>query len=176
MYGQADSEFGVSVGSTGDVNGDGYADVIVGARWHDSDHTDEGAAFLYYGSSTGLITDTLGWMAESDQSQAEFGRSVGTAGDVNGDSYADIIIGAPHYGHDQVEEGAVFVWYGSANGLGSSGTPSNADWSAETNQSQTEFGRSSGTAGDVNGDSYDDVIVGAWRYSKGQEREGVAFV
>ena len=80
--------------TAGDVNGDGYADVIVGAAHYDNGQTDEGRAFVYHGAATGLGT-AAAWTAEGNQASAVFGVSVGTAGDVNGDGYADVIVGAP---------------------------------------------------------------------------------
>jgi hypothetical protein len=167
---QADALFGYSVGTAGDVNGDGYVDEIVGAWLYRNGQIDEGAAFVYHGSAAGLNT-TSDWTAESDQVSAFFGISVGTAGDVNGDGYADAIVGATFYDNGQIDEGAAFVYHGSAAGLSS--TPSRR---AESNQASASFGNSVGTAGDVNGDSYAEVIVGAPRHDRGQTDEGVVFV
>ena len=172
--------FGFSSGTAGDVNGDGYADVIVGAFYYDSGQPNEGAAFVWYGSASGLGPNgtpaNADWMAESDQTNAIFGYSVGTAGDVNGDGYADVVVGAHYYDNGQTDEGAAFVYQGSAAGLGDNGTPANADWMAEGNQVSAFFGHSVGMAGDVNGDGYADVIVGAVGYDNGQADEGAAFV
>jgi len=110
---QADAQFGYSVGTAGDVNGDGYSDVIVGAPYYDSDETDEGWAYVYHGSATVLST-TADWTAESDQAGANFGYSVGTAGDVNGDGYSDVIVGAPYYDSGETDEGRAYVYHGSA--------------------------------------------------------------
>jgi hypothetical protein len=167
---QAGAEFGRSVGTAGDVNGDGFDDVIVGAPAYDNDQPYEGRAFLFHGSAAGL-SRTPDWTAESDQVGAEFGASVGTAGDVNGDRYADAIVGAITYSNGQGNEGRAFVYHGSASGL--SRTP---DWTAEPDQAGAYFGSSAGTAGDVNGDGYADVIVGATYYSNGQYSEGGAFL
>jgi hypothetical protein len=160
--------FGFAVGTAGDVNGDGYADVIVGAYFKSNGQTREGRAFVYYGSPSGLSI-AADWTAESDQASANFGISVSTAGDVNGDGYDDVIVGAYHFDHGNDNEGAAFVYYGSASGL--SQTP---DWVAEGNKDSAEFGNSVSTAGDVNGDGYDDVIVVAPRYQ--DYYEGRAFV
>ena len=91
---QASARFGVSVGTAGDVNNDGIADVIVGASYYDHGEADEGAAFVYHGSGTGLSTN-YSWTAEGDQVSAYFGYSVGTAGDVNNDGYDDVIVDIP---------------------------------------------------------------------------------
>ncbi len=86
-------QFGILVSTAGDVNNDGYSDVIVGAPLYDNGHTDEGRIYVYYGSSNGL-SDTADRISESNQAGAWFGVYVSTAGDVNGDGYSDIIAGA----------------------------------------------------------------------------------
>ena len=164
------AEFGSSVGTAGDVNGDGFDDVIVGAPLSKNGQKNQGAAFVFYGSARGLST-VSSWMVEGDQEDAFFGKSVGTAGDVNGDGFDDIIVGAPGTIDGQSAEGQVFVYYGSPTGLSAT-----ADWEAKIGKPKARFGISVGTAGDVNGDGYDDVIIGADRYSNDQSREGAAFV
>jgi hypothetical protein len=168
---QAGAWFGWSVGTAGDVNGDGYADVIVGARGYDSWESGEGRAFVYHGSATGLSA-AAGWTAEGDQGDAQFGWSVGTAGDVNGDGYAEVIVGAWLYDNGEINEGRAFVYHGSSTGL----TAGSADWTAEGDQADAWFGNSVGMAGDVNGDGNADVIVGAYLYDNGESMEGRAFV
>jgi hypothetical protein len=60
------------------------------------------------------LATSAGWSAESDQGDAYFGYSVGTAGDVNGDGYSDVIVGSPYYDNGQVNEGRAFGYYGNA--------------------------------------------------------------
>ncbi|GAB4222361.1 MAG: hypothetical protein Kow0062_19400 [Acidobacteriota bacterium] len=168
---QAGAYFGGSVATAGDVNGDGYADIIVGARLYDGTQTDAGKVFVYYGSADGPDTD-FPWTAEGDQASARFGVAVGTAGDIDGDGYADIIIGADGYDNGETDEGRAYVYFGSSLGLSSGG----ADWTAESDQPSASFGVSVATAGDVNGDGYSDVIVGAHLYDNGETNEGRAFV
>jgi hypothetical protein len=163
---QAGAQLGHSVATAGDVNGDGYSDVILGSNQYDNGSADEGRAFVYLGSSTGLATSPA-WTAESDQSVAQFGRSVSTAGDVNNDGYSDVIVGSGLYDGGHTDEGRAFVYEGSATGIASS--PS---WIAEPNQFEAFFGWSVATAGDVNGDGFGDVIVGAWGFHSGQASEG----
>jgi hypothetical protein len=167
---QISAEFGFKVETAGDVNGDGFSDVIVSAHYFDNGQVDEGQATVYYGSPTGLsvIPD---WTAEGDQAGAEFGRAVRSAGDVNADGYGDIAVGSPVYDNGQRDEGRVFVYHGSAGGLSTS-----ADWIKEGDQVNAGFGWSVDSAGDVNGDGYGDLIIGAPFYVNGQEQEGGAFV
>ena len=106
----------IAVATAGDVNGDGYADVVVGALDYDNGQADEGRArFVYHGSPTGLTHDRR-LDGEGDQADAYFGCPVATAGDVNGDGYADVIVGAPYYDNGQTDEGRAFVYLGSRPG------------------------------------------------------------
>ncbi|MBK8553955.1 MAG: FG-GAP repeat protein [Ignavibacteria bacterium] len=152
---QASAYFGNSVSTAGDVNGDGYSDVIIGALEFDNGQINEGAAFLYHGSSSGCSAFS-NWSTEGNQVDASFGTSVSSAGDVNGDGYSDVIIGSLFYDNGQTDEGRAYVYHGSASGLSVT-----SDWIAESNNDSSYFGISVSSAGDVNGDGYSDVIVGA---------------
>jgi hypothetical protein len=163
-----DSWLGNSVSSAGDVNGDGYSDVIVGAQLYGN--TREGAAFVYHGSSTGIST-TAAVRLETTQTNAYMGSSVSGAGDVNGDGYSDVIVGAYIYDNGQTDEGAVFIYHGSSTGISTT-----AAAMVESNQASAQMGISAAGAGDVNGDGYSDIIVGANLYDNGQTNEGAAFV
>jgi Secretion system C-terminal sorting domain/FG-GAP repeat/FG-GAP-like repeat len=167
---QANASMGWSVASAGDINGDGYSDVIVGAYRYDNGQTNEGAAFVYHGSASGIIT-TAAATLESNQANASMGWSVASAGDVNGDGYSDVIVGAYQYDSGQAEEGAAFVFHGSASGINTT-----AAVTVESNQAVAGMGISVASVGDVNGDSYSDVIVGAYLYDNGQSDEGAVLV
>ena len=146
---------GAAVAGAGDVNGDGYADVAVGAPGFWSDH---GQAQVYYGGAAGLES-TPAWSAQGEFFDDEFGTSLASAGDVNGDGYADLIVGA--YAHDaDAKMGKAYVYTGSASGLGDT-----AGWSASGLADGDQFSYSVAGAGDVNGDGYADVVVGAPHYS-----------
>ena len=175
---QSSALMGSSVASAGDVNGDGYGDVIIGAYQYDSGVTDEGAAFVFLGSAAGITgtnPSNAHAMIESNQANAYMGYSVASAGDVNGDGYGDVIVGAYLYDNGENNEGAAFVFLSSASGITST-NPLNADAMIEGNQSDAQMGYSVASAGDVNGDGYGDVIVGAHWYDNGEIDEGAAFV
>lgn len=129
-----------SVAGAGDVNADGYDDVVVGV----SQAAAPGGATVHLGSAAGILDDTTNQALASGSTTADaFGFKVAGAGDVNGDGYADVIVGG----------GASFtrVFYGSASGILATGG------TALETESITY---SVAGAGDVNGDGYDDVLVG----------------
>jgi len=166
---QADAWLGFSVASAGDVNADGYSDVLAGAPHYDNGEDSEGAAFLYYGSANGL--NPVPTVFESNQAHAEMGYSVSGAGDINADGFSDIALGAPFYDNGQTNEGAVFVHYGSPKGA-----KPNPAVILDGNQSEAHFGISVALAGDINADNYSDLVVGANGFDHGQLNEGAAFV
>jgi len=150
----------MSVATAGDVNGDGYDDLVVGAL---ASEGGKGKVYVYYGSVDGL-SESVGWTATGEYGTDEFGISVATAGYVNGDGYADLVVGAPHYWNP--DKGKVYVYYGSASGMGSNNRP--PDWTAVGEDTGELFGYSVATAGNVNGDDYDDLIVGDPGYNSYQ--------
>lgn len=147
---------GWAVSTAGDVNGDGYSDIIIG-DWRDQigPEASEGTAFIYHGSASGINT-VPATILQSNVATSYFGRSVSTAGDVNGDGYADVIVGCIQFSGGQTYEGAAFIYLGSPTGVSSS-----AFLRYEPNATNAGMGESVSTAGDVNGDGYSDMIVGA---------------
>ena len=166
----ASAYYGLGLGPAGDVDGDGYDDVVIGAPEHDGTYAAGGAAWVHHGSSTGL-EPTAGWTAEGDLPDSDFGIAAWTAGDVDGDGFDDLFVGAPTWQDSPAEEGRGHVYMGSPGGLEAS--PS---WVLESELDGAWFGFSGGTSGDVDGDGYDDLVVGAPSYSNGQAAEGAAFL
>ena len=138
--------YGRSVASAGDVNGDGFGDVIVGAYAYYNPSGNQGRVFVYHGSAGGLSA-TPAWVALGTSPSQTFGYSVAGAGDVNGDGYSDVIIGT----NSGVANGQAWVYEGSAGGLGAGPA-----WSVP---GVPGFGTIVAGAGDVNGDGYSDVVV-----------------
>ncbi|MEZ4739597.1 MAG: FG-GAP-like repeat-containing protein [Flavobacteriales bacterium] len=147
---------GWAVSTAGDVNGDGYSDVIIG-DWRDDvgGPLGEGTAFVFHGSATGVVTSAPAAILQSNTAYTNFGRSVSTAGDVNGDGYADVVVGSTLFSNGQSLEGAMFLYLGSATGISSS-----AFLRYEGQANNYQMGESVSTAGDVNGDGYSDMIAG----------------
>ena len=160
---QLDAFFGHAVANAGDVNNDGYEDVIIGAYGRDIGATDEGRVYIYHGSATGLEA-TPAQTLSGAVGNAFFGYSVASVGDVNNDTYSDVIVGA--YGEDKVH-----IYHGSTSGIGATATQTLIG-----DQVGSQFGISVSGAVDVNGDDYDDVIVGAHLYDNGNTDEGRVFV
>ncbi len=174
---QASAFLGSSVSGAGDVNGDGYADVIVGARFFEAGQALEGAAFVFLGSASGIASGNPASAVahlEADQVFANLGVSVAGAGDINGDGYADVIVGARFYDAGHANEGAAFVFLGSASVI-ASGNPATAAAQLEADQANANLGVSVAGAGDGNGDGNADVVVGSRFYDAGQTDEGAAF-
>ncbi len=149
----ANDQFGVSVAGAGDVNHDGFDDVIVGARLNSLNGNAAGATFIFLGGRSMSSVPHLILLGEARDDW--FGNAVSGAGDVNGDGYADVIVGAPYNDRSGSAAGAAFVFFG---GIDMNASP---DVILTGELHDDHFGWSVAGAGDVDGDGFDDVLVGA---------------
>lgn len=154
----SDDEFGCSVSSAGDMSDDGYDEILVGAAGYSSD---TGKVYMFYGDDDGDQDVWDVWWTGS--SSGDRFAEVSSAGNVNGDDFDDIIIGA--------------LWASSQYGqayivFGSHDISSSPDVTITGESLSSRFGQSVSDAGNVNGDSYDDVIIG----SEGAGSYGKAYI
>lgn len=168
MYGDSEGDqFGYSVSNAGNFDGDtgNSEDVIVGAPFSDGHHlTDVGRVYIFYGSSTGLGGTSM-WAAGGQSSYSWFGTSVSTAGDFRGDGCVDVIVGAPGYSGSR---GRAYMYPGCT-----------IPWAMRVLDGEAagdQFGASVSTAGDVDNDGKDDVVVGAIFNDAGGTNAGRVYI
>ncbi|MGH7681438.1 MAG: integrin alpha, partial [Candidatus Eiseniibacteriota bacterium] len=160
--------FGVSVANAGDVNKDGFSDIIVGAHENDAAGANAGRAYIFFGGPAGDARPDV--ILTGEAAGDAFGYSVAGAGDVNGDGYADVIVGAYENSTRADGAGRAYVYYGGSR---MDATP---DLIVTGQAAGDYFGISVSGAGDVNGDGYADVVVGAYQCDIGGTDAGRAYV
>jgi hypothetical protein len=168
--GQQGSRFGAAVAAAGDLNGDGYGDLVVGAADYNNGTTSTGAAMVFYGSRDGLSA-APDWSFVSTYRDANVGYAVAGGGDLNGDDYDDLLVGARWFTDNLANEGGVLIFYGSGGGLRAA-----PDLLLAGGQAGAGLGHAVAGGGDVNGDGYHDVLVGAPLYDQIGADEGAAFL
>jgi hypothetical protein len=163
---EIDGWFGASVSDVGDVNGDGHADVVVGADSEDAGAVGAGRAYIFSGQTGGLVYTLL---SPNAQLAGHFGWSVSGAGDVNGDGFPDVIVGAHCEDGGETESGRAHIFSGQTGGP-------HCTLLSPYPEAYGSFGISVSDAGDVNGDGYADVVVGAAYEDGGASAAGRAYV
>src|SRR5262249_41352712 len=149
----AGDRFGTSVMGLGDVNADGFEDIIVGAYWNDAAGSNAGRSYVFLGSPT---MDTIADVILTGEFPGDgFGKSVCDAGDVNDDGYSDVIVGAYQSDAGGPNSGKAYVFFG--------GNPMDVvpDMTISGEAPGDQLGYWVSSTGDLFGDGFPDVIVGA---------------
>jgi hypothetical protein len=163
---QPGGHFGWSVSRAGDADGDGYGDLVLGARNEDGGVYDAGRAYVLSGSTASLL-HTLD--SPNPAASGHFGFAVSGAGDVNNDGYDDVVVGAYLEDGGQSEAGRAYIFNGQTGNLLHALESPNGEASGM-------FGCSVSAAGDVDNDGCDDVVVGAWHEDGGALEAGRAYI
>ncbi len=161
----SNQSFGSALAAAGDVDGDGYNDLVVGARGHDGTAYNGGAAYVYLGAATGLDSSSETILSPWGSSSYDYcGDAVAGAGDLDGDGYDDVAMGCDRFEGGGYDRGAVFVFPGSSSGID---TARASAVSSPEAQNSEYFGASVALGADYDGDGYDDLVVGADNDSHG---------
>ncbi len=164
---------GYRVAWAGDQNGDGFDDVLVGAPDESSVYTDEGAVYLVNGPVTGTLDlGSAGLMLRGQRASEQCGLAR-SAGDTDGDGYDDILLGAHDSDIGVTLGGAAYLFMGPVT---ADASMSAAYATFYDNDFNAQIGESLGGPGDVNGDGYDDVIIGAHLSDAVPPGGGAAFI
>ena len=169
--------------SAGDFDGDGHLDLAVGAWGRTvSLQADAGVVYVFEGDGsqwTGQVdTDDadqalLGY--GSDLGDLRFGAALDAAGDVNADGYEDLVVGALYADGVGDKSGAVFAYLGTATGWGTSLGSHQADLVVEGDAEQDYLGRAVSAGGDLDGDGFDDILMGAYQWDGSYSNGGGVF-
>ncbi len=177
----ADDHSGRPVSGAGDVNGDGYDDILIGAYLDDDGGSQAGQTYLILGKPSGWAMDTDLSTADAsfwgEDGNDLSGSSVSGVGDVNGDTYDDFLIGAYSDNDGGSDAGQTYLILGSPTAAwGMDFNLSNADASFWGEDAYDYSGHSVSGAGDVNGDTYDDFLIGAYGDEDGGSNAGQTYL
>ncbi len=159
----ADDAAGYGVGYAGDVNEDGYDDILVGSPWEDEGGQSAGATYLYYGTSSFPSTENLSAAAMKFVGEYDYdysGRAL-ASGDLNADDQRDLVISSPENDDGGGNSGIVYVISGDQSGTVDLGS---AEATVVGERSDTYAG-SSVAVSDIDNDGFDDLVIGAWGVS-----------
>jgi VCBS repeat-containing protein len=178
INGTDQSGSGWAVDAAGDVNGDGFGDLLIGS---------ENGAFVVFGHAgpftatfeLSSLDGTNGFKMTSHEFNAAFGRSAASAGDVNGDGFDDVLIGAEQSNPHGNYSGTSYVFFGHSGAFAPTIDVSSLDgtngFALQGFGTYSQSGHAL-SAGDFNGDGFDDLLIGANGPNLGGHYEGASYV
>ncbi|MFH1467176.1 MAG: MopE-related protein [Pseudomonadota bacterium] len=176
-FGQGNLEYaGWALAGLGDVDGDGFADLLAGAPGRAGGPTAHGGAWLVLGGpdpeSGGLAEQAL--RLEGMREDERAGWAVGAAGDVNGDGFLDLCVGAPRGSDPRWMAGAVYLVLGGPEPVAMDLIEADAIWIGV--EGHGFVGGAVAGGGDVDGDGLGDVLVGARDVDNAVGGEGIVYL
>src|SRR5262245_58802383 len=183
IHGQEINDFsGYSVSSAGDINGDGFDDVLIGADEADgpgNTRANAGDSYVVFGKASGFAAEidlaavaagTGGFIIHGQDASDDSGKSVSSAGDINGDGFDDLLIGAFHAdgpANTRHYAGDSYVIFGHAGAFAAeidlaAVAAGNGGFVIHGEDASDQSGHSVSSAGDINGDGFDDLVIGAY--------------
>jgi hypothetical protein len=160
FFGEATGDAaGAAVDGAGDLNGDGYDDLIIAAPGSDGTSTDGGVIYIAYGPATGrLDINTVSGRINAGRFAGDLGRSVAGPGDVDGDGLADVLVGSPWTDSAHIQSGAAYLF---TNTISNTVSSDDADYAFYGERAKSYAGYDVGAIDDVDGDGLNDLLVGA---------------
>lgn len=152
--------------AVGDLNGDGFADIALGAP---NDNSVDGAIYIFYGSANRIASTTVAASSSASNvikgeagTASRFGFSANIA-DLDGDGYGDLIVGAQYY-NNAIGRGKIYVFYGSSSGVTTPFSTTTANCINFIGENNNDYMAYAITSGDLNNDGYADILTASYNY------------
>ena len=171
LNGEAANDHSGSAISFGDINGDGYEDVLIGVQLADPNGTSSGKTYVVFGKASGFsaslelsgLNGTTGFVINGEAANDRSGVAI-SSGDINGDGYEDVLIGANSADPNGSSSGKTYVVFGKVSGFSASLELSALNGTTGfviNGEAASDGSGGAVSSGDINGDGYEDVLIGA---------------